>query len=81
MPPRLCCSKHPMECPSFFRKAGWMGVQIRPGRSRFCHGFAALAEGVGEKLQKSHLDNPIFLPLKPNLSASQQVKSYDKYLT
>jgi 4-diphosphocytidyl-2-C-methyl-D-erythritol kinase len=60
-------------CQLSLEKLAELGVQLGADIPVFVMGFAAFAEGVGEKLQKVELDTPYFLLIKPN-SMSQLVK-------
>jgi 4-diphosphocytidyl-2-C-methyl-D-erythritol kinase len=69
------------ECHLSLEKLAGLGVQLGADVPVFVMGFAAFAEGVGEKLQKVTLDTPYFLLLKPNCHVSTGQIFTDKYLT
>ena len=49
-----------------------LGLQLGADVPIFIHGFAAFAQGVGEKLTAVHPDESIYLVSKPNCSISTQ---------
>ncbi|MDG1752656.1 MAG: 4-(cytidine 5'-diphospho)-2-C-methyl-D-erythritol kinase [Thalassotalea sp.] len=49
-----------------------LGLQLGADVPIFIHGFAAFAQGVGEKLTPVHPDESIYLVSKPNCSISTQ---------
>ena len=69
------------ECHLSLEKLAELGVQLGADIPVFVMGFAAFAEGIGEKLQKVILDTPYFLLLKPNCHVSTGQIFTDKYLT
>ncbi|NVK75528.1 MAG: 4-(cytidine 5'-diphospho)-2-C-methyl-D-erythritol kinase [Oceanospirillaceae bacterium] len=69
------------ECHLSLEKLAELGVKLGADIPVFVMGFAAFAEGVGEKLQKVELDTPYFLLIKPNCHVSTGQIFTDKYLT
>ena len=69
------------ECHLSLEKLAELGVTLGADVPVFVMGFAAFAEGVGEKLQKVELETPYFLLLKPNCHVSTGQIFNDKYLT
>nr|WP_111638807.1 4-(cytidine 5'-diphospho)-2-C-methyl-D-erythritol kinase [Marinomonas shanghaiensis] len=69
------------ECHLSLEKLAQLSVKLGADIPVFVMGFAAFAEGVGEKLQKVELDTPYFLLLKPNVHVSTGQIFTDKYLT
>lgn len=69
------------ECHLSLEKLAELGVTLGADVPVFVMGFAAFAEGVGEKLQKVELKTPYFLLLKPNCHVSTGQIFNDKYLT
>ena len=55
-----------------FTQLAELGLQLGADVPIFIHGFAAFAQGVGEKLTAVHPDESIYLVSKPNCSISTQ---------
>lgn len=69
------------ECHLSLEELAKLGVSLGADIPVFVMGFAAFAEGVGEKLEKVEPDTPYFLLLKPNCHVATGQIFTDKYLT
>lgn len=69
------------ECHLSLEKLAELSVHLGADIPVFVMGFAAFAEGIGEKLEKVTLDTPYYLLIKPNCHVSTGQIFTDKYLT